>query len=314
VAADPRTFDTPAAGKGNPVANAILQLEQNPRRPQRAMPCLKLALADWLATKDFESACVQKAQEAKAHMTGKLRYKDLYPIVVDLLGAANMDAALLPELTLDMPTYEKMVQKFTGAQADACNVRINHEDDFVHLPRFVVAMLHLDQVNSPDEDPFQFIDVEREMQRRLDMHGGKAGDPQISLMWDTEDDFDLCVSLPDDLGVICATDRDLEGGVLDVDTNADATEATATDAVKNIFFPEYNANDPGQLLAPDGEYEVKLKMNSRRSTAPCHWRVRVRTAGKARFFSGTFTVQASDENFHKQAKFPVTTFEFDPTH
>lgn len=92
---------------------------------------------------------------------------------------------------------------------------------------------------------------------RLALAGGKSGDVQISLIWNTIDDLDLHCIDPNGEEIYFSDRRSSSGGELDVDMNAG--ERTSTEPVENIYWPRNRA--------PAGTYKVYVKFYGRRSAA-----------------------------------------------
>lgn len=88
------------------------------------------------------------------------------------------------------------------------------------------------------------------------------GELQVSLMWDTKDDLDLHLTLPDGKGEISAMNKECHGGTLDVDANpihVDAKKKLTPKPVENITWPPYSLEDP-QLHPPIGDYIIWVKV------------------------------------------------------
>ena len=92
---------------------------------------------------------------------------------------------------------------------------------------------------------------------RLALAGGKSGDVQISLIWDTIDDLDLHCIDPNGEEIYFSNERSSSGGELDVDMNAGGR--TSTEPVENIYWPRGRA--------PAGSYKVSVNFYARTSGA-----------------------------------------------
>ena len=91
---------------------------------------------------------------------------------------------------------------------------------------------------------------------RLARAGGKSGDVQISLIWDTSDDLDLHCIDPNGEEIYFSDKRSSSGGELDVDMNAG--ETYSTEPVENIYWPRGRA--------PAGSYKVYVTFYNRNSS------------------------------------------------
>ena len=96
-----------------------------------------------------------------------------------------------------------------------------------------------------------------EFDGRLALAGGKSGDVQISLIWDTIDDLDLHCIDPNGEEIYFSNERSSSGGELDVDMNAGVR--MSTEPVENIYWPRGRA--------PAGSYKVYVDFYARKSGA-----------------------------------------------
>ena len=91
---------------------------------------------------------------------------------------------------------------------------------------------------------------------RISREGGKSGDVQIALIWNTIDDLDLHCFDPSNQQIYFGKKRSTTGGELDVDMNAGRT---STEPVENIYWPTGRA--------PSGTYKVYVVFYARKSGA-----------------------------------------------
>mmetsp|Transcript_14447 Transcript_14447/g.36500 ORF Transcript_14447/g.36500 Transcript_14447/m.36500 type:complete len:452 (-) Transcript_14447:261-1616(-) len=100
-----------------------------------------------------------------------------------------------------------------------------------------------------------------EIKKLLKRAGAKTGELAVSLMWDTVDDLDLHLKLPDCKGEISAEHPEAYGGKLDVDGNH-ILEMASMKPIENITWPDYH---PAQRNHPPiGRYGVYVKVFGRR--------------------------------------------------
>lgn len=110
-----------------------------------------------------------------------------------------------------------------------------------------------------------------------------TGDVQINVTWDSKADLDLHVVDPSGGEIYWAQRTSTTGGQLDLDSNA----ACATDGprAENIFWAS-------GLIAPHGDYLVRVDNWSNCSSVQTHYVVTVNARGKLpQVFSGVFTDQ-----------------------
>ncbi len=91
---------------------------------------------------------------------------------------------------------------------------------------------------------------------RLARAGGKGGDIQISLIWNTTDDLDLHCIEPGGQEIFYSNKQSSSGGELDVDMNAGG--GSTTEPIENIYWPRGEA--------PTGIYKVYVKYFKRNSS------------------------------------------------
>mmetsp|Transcript_63496 Transcript_63496/g.182293 ORF Transcript_63496/g.182293 Transcript_63496/m.182293 type:complete len:425 (-) Transcript_63496:444-1718(-) len=101
----------------------------------------------------------------------------------------------------------------------------------------------------------------RKLQKRV---GAKTGEITVTLMWDTKDDLDLHLILPNGLGEINCENPELEGGKLDIDGNHCLERATIK-PIENITWPPHDATS--RTNPPSGMYMVWVKVFQRHNRA-----------------------------------------------
>mmetsp|Transcript_69491 Transcript_69491/g.196206 ORF Transcript_69491/g.196206 Transcript_69491/m.196206 type:complete len:383 (-) Transcript_69491:174-1322(-) len=114
---------------------------------------------------------------------------------------------------------------------------------------------HAPKQRSPTE-----IELSAEIKKLLKRLGAKTGEIAITLMWDTIDDLDLHLKLPDGHGEISAENKEVCGGKLDVDGNH-TLEMANMKPLENISWPEYDPRE--QNHPPIGEYAIYAKVCAR---------------------------------------------------
>ena len=114
---------------------------------------------------------------------------------------------------------------------------------------------------------------------RLQREGGKTGDVQISLIWNTTDDLDLYCTDPRGEKIYFSKRRSSSGGELDVDMNVGTLSITP---VENIFWPVGRA--------PAGTYKVEVKLFTKRTfLAPISFKVAINYKGTVEKHEGEVT-------------------------
>jgi hypothetical protein len=111
----------------------------------------------------------------------------------------------------------------------------------------------------------------------------KVGDPQFTLIWDTEADLDLHVIEPGGKEIFWEDPKGHFGGELDVDN-------TRGFGPENVYWVENNSGK-GPLIkgqGPPGEYRwfVVYWGGFGGIAKPTHWKVRIKHAGKVNVISG----------------------------
>ena len=119
-----------------------------------------------------------------------------------------------------------------------------------------------------------------------------TGDIQTTLRWSTIDDLDLAVRDPSGQVVFYQNRRVPSGGALDVDSNADCQNTTAT-PVENVFWP------PGE--APQGNYVVEVSLFRRcGGGGPIPYNLTLLVKGETQTQTGTLDEQ------NPTATFPIS--------
>ena len=117
---------------------------------------------------------------------------------------------------------------------------------------------------------------------RLQREGGKTGDVQISLIWNTVDDLDLHCRDPFGAEIWFKNRRSPSGGELDVDMNA--LRADSNEPVENIFWPVGSA--------PKGTYSVEVNFYEKRTfSTPVSFKIAINNKGKISLHNGSVTFE-----------------------
>lgn len=145
-------------------------------------------------------------------------------------------------------------------------------DDPISLQRFNWAEMSADDV--PRTAAFA-----AEFRSRLQREGAKAGDVQISLIWNNFNDLDLHVECPHGETIYFGNRNSDCGGELDVDMNV---SPTSQEPVENVYWPQGGA--------PEGRYRVFVNHyrnhELRGCSDPTSYRVAVSKGGLVEEFSG----------------------------
>jgi len=104
-----------------------------------------------------------------------------------------------------------------------------------------------------------------ELQKALKRVGAKDGEIAVTLMWDTKDDLDLHVQLPEPYGEISAENPEVAGGRLDIDGNHCLEMNTGMKPIENIYWPKVDSTS--NYHPPIGEYSVYVKAYSKHSNS-----------------------------------------------
>lgn len=119
-----------------------------------------------------------------------------------------------------------------------------------------------------------------DLDARLQDRGGRLGDLNFALFWDSVDDLDIHVTCPSG-GRVYYGARSACGGRLDVDANVGANGLT--DPVENIVF-----SNPAS-----GRYEVRVHLFANRTQGPKRFTLRVRHGdGTYRDYTGEVSLSA----------------------
>jgi len=130
-------------------------------------------------------------------------------------------------------------------------------------------------------------ELSAEIKKLLQRLGAKTGELVVTLMWDTTDDLDLHLKLPNGLGEISAECTSVAGGTLDIDGNV-CLERGTMKPIENIYWPyctekSKDINDHPPL----GEYTISVKCFERNQ--------RVRNAN----LTVVLSISGKEEIFHQ---------------
>jgi hypothetical protein len=187
---------------------------------------------------------------------------------------------------LDFEAYEKMVLKFDpkgGSFINNCPLTEN----ILPFGKFVVARLYLEA----QEEIRKRTEREAALREVVEKEATQDGCLRISSSWDTDDDLDLFVQLPEGFGKIAFREQCVDDVDMTADVEAEPGMAISTQIVENLSWPDFDSQATGSealLCPPIGEYRVWLQMSSRRAKTPCHWACQVVVAGHAQMFGGTW--------------------------
>jgi len=126
-------------------------------------------------------------------------------------------------------------------------------------------------------------ELSKEVEKACHRYGAKSGEISVTMMWDTTDDLDLVLELPDGKGTICAANPECCGGKLDVDGNVCLQRARPTcHPIEHIYFPYFSPGYGDQdmdvehvknfhmqrqgvtrMPPPIGEYNVRCRVSCR---------------------------------------------------
>lgn len=147
-------------------------------------------------------------------------------------------------------------------------------------------MMMLPETGSGDQRAEEYANDSdlAEAGKRVAREGGKSGDVQISLMWNSYNDLDLHVRGPSGELVWWRQRRSYCGGMLDVDMNVLlGPTPLSTKPVENVFWPKG--------AAAQGSYRIAVHhFSPNGQTRPVRYTVVVKVAGqKPRMFRGKMT-------------------------
>jgi len=276
----------------------VFTLETYPNRVDKVQHLLEPALVDFLNNTDFHYS----SNSIGKGSLGWIDWKAIYPWILEVLEAANQLAGLSPSLAINEDTYTTVIRRFDKEVGGFIN-NCPRTENILPFAKFVVALLFLEQ----QEEIRKKQERQRQMRELLETDGEQDGSPRISAMWDTEDDLELHVCLPDDFGEInCrqqCVDGDADVNVNDKEEKGQTTSICPLDNVCWTVFDPQAVGESAPLCPPIGEYRVWLQMAARRSTAPCFWACQVTVDGQPQAFSGVWSDGDGDT-------VEITTFAF----
>merc|ERR1719330_290778 len=85
-------------------------------------------------------------------------------------------------------------------------------------------------------------EIIKEMEKCCHRLDARSGEITVTLMWDTQDDLDLSLELPNNLGAINANNPECCGGMLDVDGNISVQRPNCK-PIEHIYFPHFTMPD-----------------------------------------------------------------------
>mmetsp|Transcript_66048 Transcript_66048/g.103112 ORF Transcript_66048/g.103112 Transcript_66048/m.103112 type:complete len:458 (+) Transcript_66048:30-1403(+) len=264
---------------GSPYLEAINKLQGNPRRADRMMHLLEPSLVDFLSSADFEYSSNQLGNHAKQ---GWITWQAIYPWIVDVLKAANLQGRVFPELSIDHDNYEILIKTFDKEQGSFIG-NCPATENILPFGKFVVTLLYLES----QEIKWKRAKRESEMKEVLERDSMQDGDPRVSVLWDTEDDLDLHICLPGSFGEINFREQYVSNDAATMDDSP----GMLIQPLENVSWPNFDALATGkdaELSPPIGEYRVWLHMSTRRSTMPCYWACQVTVNGQVQSFCGTW--------------------------
>ena len=142
---------------------------------------------------------------------------------------------------------------------------LNNGDTLEHLHRGFIC--EFDSLADLDEGS---------LDQSLSEAGAMSGDITISMLWDSEDDFDLHVFTPDGTEIYYSNPA-AAGGELDVDANSDSDNLSSS-PVENIYFAD---PVPGQYWVYVNNYE------DRTPDSAGNYLVRVTVGNESRTYTGS---------------------------
>eukprot|EP00928_Gymnodinium_smaydae_P054512 TRINITY_DN38269_c0_g1_i1.p1 TRINITY_DN38269_c0_g1~~TRINITY_DN38269_c0_g1_i1.p1 ORF type:complete len:420 (+),score=96.13 TRINITY_DN38269_c0_g1_i1:56-1315(+) len=271
----------------SPFVQAISVLDCYPRRADKVEHLLEPALAEFLNSTDFQYSSNSFGNH---DMQGWIDWRSIFPWVEGVLQAANAQAKLTPELTIDMDVYTMLIRRFdkkNGQFISNCPL----SENILPFAKYVVTLRYLEL----QEAARNRAEREREIRELLvsseEASAANAGRPRIAAAWDTPDGLRLEVLLPDGLGELQCSESE-DAGEVDLEaTQGDAAMAPPPRSLARIAWALYDPAATGEdavLCPPPGEYRVRLHVASRRTTIPCHWACQVTFGDEPQVFGGTW--------------------------
>jgi len=131
----------------------------------------------------------------------------------------------------------------------------------------------------------------------------KVGDPQFTLIWDTDADLDLHVQEPGGKEIYWEEPKGVHGGELDVDN-------TKGFGPENVYWLQDNPDGGGKVKGPGpaGEYKwfVVYWSGFGGIPKPTNWKVRIKHDGKVTVVSGKFRALNERSRIHTLTVKPET--------
>lgn len=268
----------------SPFLDGLLSLEAFPHRTDKVEHLLKPELVTFLNSTDFHYSSNSLGNHAEQ---GWIDWRAIYPWVEAVLQEANTQGGLSPMLQLNGDIYETLIRKF-DKRAGRFISNCPSTENILPFGKFVVARLYLEL----QEDIRKRLEMEAQMKELVKKESEQDGNPRIAALWDTEDDLDLHVRLPEDFGEInfreqCPDDAGINAESAEVEE----TQPTTMRPMANICWADFDPQATGpdaKLCPPVGQYNVWLRMSGRRSKRPCHWACQVLVAGEPQVLCGTW--------------------------
>jgi len=281
-ARSPPTQETDEAG--NPFINALAVLEGYPHRTDKVEHILKPSLVEFLNNTDFHYSSNSLGNHFEQ---GWLDWRAIYPWVEGVLKEANIRGDLSPELTMDASVYESLVKRFDKRAGGFIN-ECPKTENILPFGKFVVTRLYLEA----QQEIRKRLELEAQMKELVEREGELDGSPRFAALWDTDDELDMRVCLPEDFGEINFRQQFVaNGGDTQPCSDVEEGQTMLTQAMVNISWPVFDSQATGEdalLCPPVGEYSVRLHMAARRSKLPCHWACQIVVAGESQVFGGTW--------------------------
>eukprot|EP00931_Biecheleriopsis_adriatica_P039622 TRINITY_DN22649_c0_g1_i2.p1 TRINITY_DN22649_c0_g1~~TRINITY_DN22649_c0_g1_i2.p1 ORF type:complete len:436 (+),score=74.29 TRINITY_DN22649_c0_g1_i2:86-1393(+) len=268
-----------------PFMEAIFKLQSYPCRSDKVEDLLEPALVEYLNSEEVAAGSTSFGLHTGHE--GYVDWRAIFKWVSEVVTGANLYAKLSPELCLDEETYPSIVRRF-DRQGGRFISDCPKSENILPFAKFVVTLLYL-ELKEADR-----LRAEREQQLKevLEAEAPQDGDPRASVLWDTEDDLDLHIQLPDTHGEFNVRHHlTRDGADAAAEQKDGAEQAYIRRPVESAWFPLYVPTATGKdavLCPPLGDYKVWLQMSSRRSKDPCHWACQVVTGGKPEILCGTW--------------------------